>query len=147
MEYKESAPQNKESNSKFIPQDQKVKILVIDDEESIRNAINKFFLKSGIKSVGIDNGKVGLEQYITHSNEYNLVILDVNLPGLNGVEIYKKMKSVTPTQQFLFITGYSDFQMPDLKEKNVHILSKPFELSELQKIITEILGIELSPKE
>jgi len=67
----------------------------------------------------------------------DLVILDINLPGMNGIDIYQHIKEINPKQPTLFMTGYSAYGFPDLDDFDLGILEKPFKLDELGHKIQE----------
>ncbi len=68
------------------------------------------------------------------------MILNVNLPDLNGIEIYKEIHALRKDQQIIFITGYSQDNIPDLDLTNVSLLQKPFKFNQLNEILKQKLN-------
>ncbi|MHA1673800.1 MAG: ATP-binding protein [Promethearchaeota archaeon] len=109
----------------------KMNILLVEDEVMIRNSLEIYFKKKGAKVKIASDGIEGLTIFREPDTEFSLIILDVNMPGMNGVEIYKKIKKEKPTQPILFITGYSSYKVPENDPYDLGILYKPFEFTVL----------------
>jgi signal transduction histidine kinase len=116
-------------------------ILIIEDEDAIRSSLQKYLLKQSFQIQMTGSGKEGLEIYQRNPQKFFLVILDVNLPDLNGIEIYNTLKLVNPSQSFLFITGYSEAEIPDKYLPNIQFLQKPFSFSVLNQKINRFLDL------
>ncbi|MHA1601907.1 MAG: response regulator, partial [Promethearchaeota archaeon] len=82
-------------------------------------------------------GKKGWQFYQEHYNEIDLVILDINLPGMNGIDIYQHIKGINPKQPTLFMTGYSAYDFPVFDKYDLGLLEKPFKFDELGHKILE----------
>ncbi|WP_457559394.1 ATP-binding protein [Candidatus Harpocratesius sp.] len=111
---------------KKIPDFSKLTILIIEDEKDIRNTIKKFLLQSKAAFYESDDGLKGLQMYRTFKSQFSLIILDINLPSMNGVDVYHRIKEITPNQAVLFITGYSEKELPPMDEYDLGVLFKPF---------------------
>ncbi|MDD2822900.1 MAG: response regulator [Candidatus Daviesbacteria bacterium] len=77
------------------------KALIIEDEQFIRDIYKRQLEKSGISVVGFGNGKDGIES--TKHTKYDIILLDVMLPDLNGLEILKQLKQSPETKDILVI--------------------------------------------
>ncbi len=104
----------------------KLTILLIEDENDIRKVIKKFIQLHHASYYEADNGFKGFQLYKNFKDQFSLVILDINLPGMNGIEIYHKIKEINPHQSVLFITGYSGKKLPPMDEYDLGVLYKPF---------------------
>lgn len=110
----------------------KNKILVVDDDSSLRNLLNIILSKSGYDVDLAENGKFGLER-IKKTN-YDLVISDVNMPVMDGLSFYTKIKNDLPrlTNRFLFITADSTGDTLSFFNENAcSYLPKPFKYIDL----------------
>ena len=67
-------------------------ILMIEDNESVCEMIEMFFEKEDWEVTFVHDGKEGLDEYVKNSKEYDLIILDIQLPKLDGFELLAKLK-------------------------------------------------------
>ncbi len=114
-------------------------ILVVDDEESQRDAIAGFLRKLGHKSVACPNGAEALE--IIHKETVDLVISDLKMPLMGGLELLKKAKSIVPDLAFVLLTAYGsvDGAVESMKLGAFNYLTKPVDLDELEINVTKAL--------
>lgn len=119
----------------------KGKILVIDDEKDLLVTLKKYLTLKGHSVTTCDNGKDGIEE--SRRNKYDLIITDIRMPGVNGIEVIKAVEKTDSKVRFLIITGYSIVgEVTDLIEssKRVHgYIFKPFKLGHLEEKIEEIM--------
>lgn len=85
------------------------KILVIDDDESIRQSLSNFLRRSGFNVLLADNGKTGLEILNKHSPD--LIISDIKMPELSGIDVLRKSKEIDPFIKVILITAHDDIQI------------------------------------
>jgi len=107
------------------------KICVVEDEGSLADVIRMNLEMEGYDVVHFDNGLKAATHLATHS-EYDLIILDVMLPGMNGVEVCRQIrkKSAVPIL-FLSAKGTTSDRIEGLKAGGNDYLPKPFDLEEL----------------
>ncbi|WP_371802481.1 ATP-binding protein [Candidatus Lokiarchaeum ossiferum] len=117
------------------------KILIAEDEKAISASIKKYLQKFNLQVRHFKSGEDALSHYIANADQYPVVILDVNLPDLNGIEIYNGIRTVNKKQEIIFITGYSQDKIPDLISPAVTWLQKPFKLEDLEKLLQQKLRI------
>ncbi|UYP47535.1 Sensor histidine kinase RcsC [Candidatus Lokiarchaeum ossiferum] len=110
-------------------------LLLIEDEEMVKNSIQKFLRKCRATMYSEGLGLKGLKLYKSFPQQFDLVILDINLPGMNGIDIYREIKKINPKQPILFITGYSEQDIPPKDHYDLGVMVKPFELVDLAKKI------------
>ncbi len=117
-----------------------MKILLLEDEYSLRISIEEF-----LKDIGyvVDGFTDGLEAYnAIYEKAYDLLILDVNVPSLNGFELLKKLRLDEQTMPAIFLTSLRDVE--DLKEGYQRgccdYIRKPFDLEELELRIDQALA-------
>jgi FixJ family two-component response regulator len=114
-------------------------VFVIDDEESIREA-----LKSLIRSVGLRvETFASAQEYLSSEllTQASCLVLDVKLPGLSGLELQKEMDAKEIRTPVIFITGHGDIPMTveAMKGGAIEFLEKPFADEKLLKAITEAI--------
>ena len=116
--------------------DAKSKIMIVDDEPSIRKLLGDY-LKENHSIYECENGQAAV-QFYQENSDFELIILDINIPGLNGIEVQKRMLEINPNQKILFITGYSENSISMNPSDNIHILAKPFSKSNFLSKVTNI---------
>lgn len=119
-------------------------ILVIDDEEAIRKMLNKSLKYIGYKVLEASGGREGIEIYRKHQSEISLVILDVIMPEMDGVMVYKELREINPRVAVLISSGFANNeQTKALKEMGAKAhLRKPYRQSDLQQTIRHLLNEE-----
>ena len=123
-------------------EDRKQKILIADDEENILEAVT-MVLQDRYSVTPAKRGDEALSIY--REGRFDLVISDIRMPGLNGIEFFRSVKRILPAQKFLFtsVSGmfYDD---PDgqkiLTDGADGFLSKPYRIADLVSLIEKILA-------
>ena len=120
-------------------------ILVVDDEKDIL-ALYKMFIKiGGYDIVSFSNPVLALEHYKESHGSCPLVITDLRMPGMTGIELAKKIRELNPAIKIYLITAYdiSDIESQQAcKEAKFNIiLEKPVDFLKLQKIIEQDLSL------
>jgi len=109
------------------------KVMVVDDEEDLRNLVKLVMEREGFEVETAENGKDFLEKVSKFKPDF--VILDVMMPGLTTKEILEKLKekNVDPKIMLLTVVRFSDDEIKKLAEKGkiVDYLTKPFDVPEL----------------
>jgi len=117
-------------------------ILVADDEQGLRDLFHFTLEPIGYEVVTVENGLGALEAIGTRS--FDLVILDVHMPGMGGPEAYRRMRDIRPQQKVLVVSSSSDvnhtFEESLTAEKDVECLYKPFTLDEMLAAIEHAIG-------
>lgn len=108
-----------------------MKVLIVEDEDNLRSIVAKFLLKNGFAVDETDNGKTAIE--MSSINEYDCILLDLNLPEVDGIEVASRLRNDGINFPIIMLTARS--QLYDkIKGFNVgtdDYITKPFELSEL----------------
>ncbi len=115
-------------------------VLVIDDEESMRDACCLILAKEGFDTDSAANGKAGLEKI--HASPPDFVLIDLKMPGIGGLEVLEKVKEIDPNIIPIVITGYATVEsaVEAMKRGAYDFLPKPFTPEELRLIIRR--GVE-----
>jgi len=115
------------------------KILVVDDDDALRESIVSILESEGYV---LDVAKSGFEAEIKLRNKiYNLVLLDIRLPDITGIELLAKINKFTPRTKKIVLTGFPDTEtaIKSVNEKADAYLVKPFDPDALLEVIAENL--------
>ncbi len=112
-----------------------MKILVIDDERSIRLSLKIAFEKVGARILTAETGEEGLEILMRESPD--LIILDIKLPGIDGIETLKRIKRLKPSSIVIMITYLSEVKLAveSMKMGAYDYFTKPFSIREISDSI------------
>ena len=118
-------------------------LLIVDDDETLLNALVQDFKRKGFNVLSSKSGKQGFE--ILKSNKVHLVISDVRMPNGDGMSLLKDIMAndrINPT--VILVTGHSDVTEEEaLEEGAKEIIAKPFDRIELMNSVYEALGLIL----
>ena len=113
----------------------KVKILIADDDKNLRTVLVNELSAEGFEVAGTDSGEKTVE--FLDKEEYDVLLLDLNMPGLSGIDVLKKIKSVEIPTEVIILTGHGTVQtaVEAMKLGAYDFLTKPFKVEELKAII------------
>jgi two-component system, cell cycle sensor histidine kinase and response regulator CckA len=116
-------------------------VLFADDEIIQRRLMEKVLEREGYKVLGASDGAEAVEMHLRHKDEIAIVILDLQLPTMNGWEAFQMMRKTQPKLKALFATGFAspEIEAELAKGEIAGIIMKPYELDEVLKKISEIL--------
>ena len=120
----------------------KAKILIIDDDLIVQQFLTEMLSEEGHEIEIANNGDDALERL--GGKDYNLILLDIKLPGTNGIEIYKHLQKTAKSlaNRVIFITGDTTTgTMTFLNRNEAPYITKPFDTEQLKKIIHSILAL------
>ena len=117
----------------------KDKILVADDEQSMREFLDIMLKKEGYKVSLASNGEEVVK--LIDNDLFDLVLLDIRMPKLDGISALKKIKSIAPETVVIMITAYAsaDTAIKAMKEGAYDYITKPFKVEEIKLIIKNAL--------
>jgi DNA-binding NtrC family response regulator len=117
----------------------KNRILVVDDEESIRWVLSTSLEKQGYEvDLGV-NGTEALEK--AFSNNYSLIILDINMPDISGLTVLKELKEKDYKRPVVLITAQNTVNnaITGIKLGAYDYIAKPFDLDEVNRLVAKII--------
>ncbi len=118
------------------------KVLIVDDEETLTWSMAKSLSKDKDKYEVIiaNNGGEALAQL--EKNKIDLVITDIRMPDINGLDLLVKIKKGYPQTKVIIMTAYgsSDVQKEANQRGSLYYVEKPFEISDIRKIIIDLIG-------
>src|SRR4030043_39632 len=121
---------------------EKIRIMVIDDEPLMRVTIQDALIAEGYEVVTAETGKKGLDLF--GDNQNDILITDLKLPDMDGIEILKEIKIRNPEAHVIVITAYGsiDSAVTAMKEGASDYLTKPFSMDELLLIVKRLVRIK-----
>jgi DNA-binding response OmpR family regulator len=116
-----------------------MKILFIEDEESLRKPVKRYLERKNFQVDETGDGKEGLRFALT--NEYDCILLDLNLPGLDGIEISKRLKEEEISTPIIMVTARSQLynRLEGFEHGADDYVTKPFNLQELVARINAVI--------
>lgn len=116
-------------------------ILLVDDEESLRNVGSVLLKALGFSVLTASNGREALKIYCEHDREINLVFLDLIMPEMGGLEAYLKLRKLSPSVPVVICSGYSAEEIEnDIRgDKLATAIQKPYNLVQLRNAIAQLL--------
>jgi len=126
--------------------DIKRKILIVDDEKPQRDLLGGFVESLGFSALLAATGEEALETI--EKSMPDMVLLDVRLPGIDGIETLSAIRKISDELPVLLITAYADLRQAVVAVKGGadDYLSKPLDFDELQAAITDAIGLSVAPK-
>lgn len=115
------------------------KILIIDDEQSMRDFLAIMLKKEGHEVVTAENGADALKA--VHAEIFDLVITDVKMPGVSGIDVLKMIKEISPETVVIMITAFATAEtaVEAMKLGAYDYITKPFKIDEIKLIIQKAL--------
>ena len=124
-------------------------ILIVEDETVLRESLRDWLTDAGYQVATAGEGEEALKTI--SEQEFSLAILDLRLPGKDGIEVLKEAKANNPRFRGVIVTAYPSPQTREqaMQEGAVDYLPKPFDLNQLEGLIRDTLGpvqVEIKPK-
>ena len=118
------------------------RILVVDDEESVRKLLQAVLKKEGYKADAAENGEAALK--LASINHYDLAVIDIRMPLMDGMELFHVMREKHPDITVIVITAFAgvDTAVEAMKLGAYNYISKPFNLSEIKLNVKRALEIK-----
>jgi DNA-binding NtrC family response regulator len=123
-------------------------ILIVDDEKNIRLTLSQALQPIGLRVDTAVNGEDALEKI--NKEEFNLVLLDFKMPGMDGLEVLRRLKEMRPRMQVIIITAFGSIEsaVEAMKIGAVDFIQKPFSPDEIRELVSRVLTRErLDPQE
>ncbi|MBA3852762.1 MAG: hypothetical protein C0503_00015 [Gemmatimonas sp.] len=136
----EAAPEHP-SGKTAAPTTGQETILVVEDEESIRMVARRVLQRAGYSVLEAESGVAALELLKQHDGPLDLVMTDLVMPGMGGIELAAELRKSRPALKLLFTSGYSAEAVSDqfMHEGDWNFISKPYGLKELAAEVRRVL--------
>ncbi|MGD0979324.1 MAG: response regulator [Candidatus Bathyarchaeia archaeon] len=127
--------------------DEHARILVVDDDESIRKILSTILEDEGYVVETAENGREAIDK--SNTKVYNLALIDVRLPDIEGVTLLAKFKETVPRMRKIIITGFPSIQnaIEAVNNKADGYMLKPFEIEKILETIKNQLEKQREEKE
>ena len=119
--------------------DHQPKIMVVDDDPGVRLTLEGIIEDEGYGVVGAENGDQAIE--LARQSPFDLIFMDIKMPGMNGVDAYKEIKKISPTSVVFMMTGFAVEELikEALEEGAYAVIYKPFEVAQIMDIVKNVL--------
>lgn len=115
------------------------RILLAEDEEAMRTYLHRALENAGYEVVAVDRGTAALP--LLASEKFDLLLSDIVMPEMDGIELAKHCAEVSPQTKVVFITGFAAVALKASREApQAKVLSKPFHLRDLVLEVERIFG-------
>jgi PAS domain S-box-containing protein len=116
-------------------------LLIVEDEEMLLMSLQMVLVDKGYKVLSVQDGFKALKIYQENKNKIALVITDLGLPNISGLEVCQQIKKINPKERIILATGYLDPEMKTefLKAGIQHFLYKPYDLTKVLKEVRDVL--------
>lgn len=116
-------------------------VLIVDDQPGIRVLLEEVFKQVNMKTTLAANGIEALK--VVQQHQPDCILLDVKMPGMNGVEVLREVRNVSPQALVMMMTAYSEMELMDEAEKLGidQYFTKPFDIFEVRDTVLERLEL------
>jgi PAS domain S-box-containing protein len=117
-------------------------VLVVDDEEQVRSVLVAMLKVCGFSADAESSGAAAVERFRAHPASFDVVVLDMIMPDMNGEETLRAVRAIRPDVRVLFVSGYSEGDVLGRLEgaQGVAFLAKPFTRTSLEGKLRELLA-------
>lgn len=115
--------------------EKKISILIVDDEESVRDSLTNWFIEDGYRVECAENAKKALA--ILESGNFDIILTDLKMPGMDGLELLQRIKTLNKDSIIIVMTAFAsvDTAVKALKEGAFDYVTKPFDPDDLSHLI------------
>lgn len=112
-----------------------ISILIVDDEESVRDSLYNWFIDDGYNVECAENAKKALQ--ILESKKFDIILLDIKMPGMDGLEMHRRLKSLQNDSIVIIMTAFASVStaVQALKDGAYDYITKPFDPDDLSHLI------------
>ena len=119
------------------------RILLAEDDDAMRTYLERALDNAGYIVDSVDRGTAAVP--LLESKEYDLLLSDIVMPEMDGIELAQKCNEISPGTKVMFITGFAAVTLKASAEQpNAKVLSKPFHLRDLVLEVERVLGSQVS---
>ena len=119
---------------------EKGSILIVDHNETLVTTISMILNRKGYQVETAFNGQEAID--LTKTRPFNLIFLDLKMPGMNGLDVMKHIRKIRPKANILIMTAYGsqEYNTEAIDAGAIHVLHKPFNMVEVLSLIDEIIS-------
>ena len=123
------------------------RILIIEDEDTLRESLTRVFTREGYQVVAVNSAEPALELF--EEGSFDLILTDIILPGITGIELLKRVKEAAPDQVVIIMTAYASLEtaVETLRSGAYDYIVKPIIHEEIKQIVKNALKVRALQKE
>lgn len=114
---------------------EKISILIVDDEESVRDSLSNWFVEDGYSVECAENAKKAL--HMLEDREFDIILADIKMPGMDGMEMHRRIRALNKDSIVIIMTAFAsvDTAVQALKDGAFDYITKPFDPDDLSHLI------------
>ncbi len=114
---------------------EKISILIVDDEESVRDSLYNWFIEDGYAAECAENAKKAL--HLLEDKEFDIILADIKMPGMDGMEMHRRIRALNRDSIVIIMTAFAsvDTAVQALKDGAFDYITKPFDPDDLSHLI------------
>lgn len=118
------------------------KILLAEDDDSMRGWLAKALERAGHEVMACSDGEEGLDALEVNDARFDLLLTDIVMPGIDGIELARRAAEIHPELKIMFITGFAAvaLNVGAAGPQDAKVLSKPFHLNDLVKEVDRVMA-------
>jgi DNA-binding NtrC family response regulator len=115
--------------------ERKISMLIVDDEESVRDSLYNWFIEDGYNVDSAENAKEALT--MIESKNYDIILADIKMPGMDGLEMHRRIKSLNKESIVIVMTAFASVEtaVQALKDGAYDYVTKPFDPDDLSHLV------------
>ena len=116
-------------------------VLVVDDEQLVRELARDILKRYGYTVLMASGGEKAVELYRQHADKIAMVILDILMPDVDGVETFRRIREIDPAARVVISSGYDEAHAGEklLQAGAAAFVQKPYRIAELLKVVREAI--------
>lgn len=114
---------------------EKISILIVDDEDSVRDSLLNWFIEDGYEVEAAENAKKALQ--LLEKKDFNIILADIKMPGMDGLELQRRIKALNSETIVIIMTAFASVEtaVQALKDGAYDYVTKPFDPDDLSHLI------------
>jgi len=127
--------------------DQGLELIVVDDDELTRNLLERVVRRLSVEALVTEDSSVALEMVEANLGTLRLLVTDVMMPGIDGVQLAKLVRQLDADLPILMISGYPNDEFQTILGKpNIHFMQKPFLPRQFLEFVERFVGAQRASK-
>lgn len=117
-----------------------LRVLIVDDEEDLVQALEERLNLRGIKATGVTSGADALG--LIHTEPYDVLLVDVRMPGIGGLQVIRQVKAELPSLEVILLTGHGSVEDAEegMRLGAFEYLTKPVNIDDLIEVLRQAAG-------
>ncbi len=127
--------------------ERKMSVLVVDDEEIVRDFLTRFLLFKGLEVETAESGPDALK--LSENKSFDVAFIDVRMPKMNGLETFRALKAISPDTKYVMMTGYAvNDVLRDAEIEGASLsIKKPFDINQISYFLENLASTSLAKKQ